>query len=83
MYGSFHKPTAKLIKQNQEQIQRWTNEDGTWVLKYTQQVVPKDEDKYWVAARQSLFGQPYGKVLLMEYKKNIELRQTIKTQIEF
>lgn len=78
-----HKPTAKLISKAKNKYKRWTNEDGTWVLKYTQQVAPKDEDKYWVAARQSLFGQPYGKVLLAEYKKNIELNKAIKTQIEF
>ncbi len=78
-----HKPTAKLISKAKNKYKRWTNEDGTWVLKYTQQVAPKDDDKYWVAARQSLFGQPYGKVLLAEYKKDIELKKAIKTQIEF
>lgn len=78
-----HKPTARLISKAKNKYKRWVNENGNWVLKYTDQTAPKDEDKYWVAARQSLFGQPYGKVLLAEYKKDIEIKKAIKTQIEF
>jgi CRISPR-associated endonuclease Csn1 len=45
--------------------------------------VPKDEDKYWVAVRQSLFGQPYGKIHLAEYKKGFDIKAAIKVQIQF
>ncbi len=79
-----HKPGSKLISKAINKYYKWRQtEEGLWVKTTHLQVPPKDEDKYWVAVRQSLFGQPLGRVHLPEYKKGIELKKVIKIQIEF
>ena len=78
-----HKPTSKLISKAKNKYFRWKLENGEWVKKLDAQIAPKDDDKYWVAVRQSLFGQPLGKIHLTEYKKDIDLKKAVKFQIEF
>lgn len=79
-----HKPTSKLISKAINKYYKWKEvEPGKWEKKIHLQETPKDEDKYWVAVRQSLFGQPYGKIHLAEYKKGVEIKSAIKVQIQF
>lgn len=79
-----HKPTSKLISKAINKYMKWTEvEPGKWEKKIHFQEAPKDDDKYWVAVRQSLFGQPYGKVSIAEYKKNVAIKAAIKAQLLF
>lgn len=79
-----HKPTAKLISKAVNKYYKWQEvEPGKWEKKVHFQSAPDDDDKYWVAVRQSLFGQPYGKIHIAEYKKNVNLKAAIKAQIQF
>ncbi len=78
-----HKQTAKLISKASNKYWKWKEIDGEWKKVLDTQQAPKDEDKYWVAVRQSLFGQPLGKIHLAEYKKDVELKKAIKYQIDF
>ncbi|MBS1731359.1 MAG: hypothetical protein JSS67_11400 [Bacteroidetes bacterium] len=83
-----HKPTSKLISKAINKYYKYVeveNENGQreWVKKIHLQEQPKDDDKYWVAVRQSLFGQPYGKIHLAEYKKGVDIKAAIKAQIQF
>ena len=79
-----HKPTSKLISKAINKYYKWKeDENGKWEKKIHLQEAPKDDDKYWVAVRQSLFGQPYGKIHLAEYKKGLEIKAAVKVQIQF
>jgi len=79
-----HKPTSKLISKAINKYYKWVEvEKDKWEKKIHFQTAPKDDDKYWVAVRQSLFGQPLGKIHLAEYKKGIEIKAVIKVQIQF
>jgi len=79
-----HKPTSKLVSKAVNRYYKWKEvEPGKWEKKIHHQQAPKDDDKYWVAVRQSLFGQPYGKVHIAEYKKGVDLKASIKAQIQF
>lgn len=79
-----HKPTSKLISKAINKYYKWKEvEPGKWEKKIHFQGIPKDEDKYWVAVRQSLFGQPYGKIHLAEYKKGLDIKAIVKTEIYF
>ncbi len=79
-----HKPTSKLISKAVNKYYKWKeDENGKWEKKIHFQQAPKDDDKYWVAVRQSLFGQPLGKIHLAEYKTGVDIRGAIKTQIQF
>lgn len=78
-----HKATSKLVSITKNKYYRWKLEEGKWVKKLDIQSIPSDEDKYWVAVRQSLFGQPLGKIHLAEYQKEVELKKVVKAQLEF
>jgi len=79
-----HKPTSKLISKAVNKYYKWKeDENGKWEKKIHLQEAPKDDDKYWVAVRQSLFGQPYGKIYIAEYKKGLEIKTALKAQIQF
>lgn len=79
-----HKPTSKLISKAINKYYKWKEvEPGKWEKKIHFQTTPKDDDKYWVAVRQSLFGQPYGKIHIAEYKTGLDLKAILKTQIHF
>lgn len=79
-----HKPTSKLVSKAINKYQKWIEvEPNKWEKKLVYQEQPQDDDKFWVAVRQSLFGQPLGKIHLAEYKKNVELKKAIKAQIDF
>lgn len=79
-----HKPTSKLVSKAINKYYKWQEvEPGKWEKKIHQQEAPKDDDKYWVAVRQSLFAQPLGRINLPEYKKNVDLKAAIKAQIQF
>jgi CRISPR-associated endonuclease Csn1 len=79
-----HKPTSKLISKAINKYYKWVEvEKDKWEKKIHFQTAPKDDDKYWVAVRQSLFGQPLGKIHLAEYKKGIEIKVILKVQIQF
>lgn len=78
-----HKPSARLISKTVNKYYKWKLIDGKPEKKIHFQQHPKDEDKYWVAVRQSLFGQPYGRIHLPEYRKDVDLKAAIKAQILF
>ncbi|HNP53637.1 MAG TPA: HNH endonuclease domain-containing protein, partial [Ferruginibacter sp.] len=79
-----HKPTSRLISKTINKYYKYVEvSPGKWEKKIHLQQNPTDEDKYWVAVRQSLFGQPYGKIKIAEYKKNVALKQAIKLQVAF
>lgn len=79
-----HKPSSKLVSKTINRYFKWTKvEPGKWEKKIHYQESPKDDDKYWVAVRQSLFGQPLGKIHLAEYKKGVDIKTAIKNQIRF
>jgi CRISPR-associated endonuclease Csn1 len=79
-----HKPSSKLISKAINKYYKWQEvEPGKWEKKIHYQEKPKDDNKYWVAVRQSLFGQPLGKIHIAEYKKNIDVKAAIKVQIHF
>lgn len=79
-----HKPTSKLISKTINKYYKYVETaPGIWEKKIQLQAAPENEDKFWVAVRQSMFGQPYGKIHIAEYKKNVPLKQAIKFQIEF
>jgi len=83
-----HKPTSKLISKAINKYYKWVELEGEngekiWKKKIHFQESPKDDDKYWVAVRQSLFGQPYGQICLAEYKKGVDIKAAIKVQIQF
>jgi len=79
-----HKPSSKLISKAINKYYKWRqNGEGLWVKTTHLQESPKDDDKYWIAVRQSLFGQPLGRVHLPEYKKGLDLKKVIKIQIDF
>ncbi len=79
-----HKPSSKLISKAINKYYKWKEvESGKWEKKIHYQQPPIDDDKYWVAVRQSLFGQPFGKIHLAEYKKGVDLKSAIKTQVQF
>jgi CRISPR-associated endonuclease Csn1 len=79
-----HKPSSKLISKAINKYYKWKEvEPSKWEKKIHYQENPKEDDKYWVAVRQSLFGQPLGKIYIAEYKKNVEIKAAIKAQINF
>ena len=79
-----HKPTSKLISKAINKYYKWVEvEKDKWEKKIHFQIGPKDDDKYWVAVRQSLFGQPLGKIHLAEYKKGLEIKAILKAQMQF
>lgn len=79
-----HKSAAKLISKTVNKYYKWTEtEKDKWEKRIHFQQAPKDDDKFWVAVRQSLFGQPYGKIYLAEYKKDLDIKFAIKSQILF
>lgn len=79
-----HKPTSKLISKAINKYYKWAEvEKDKWENKIHYQEAPKDDDKYWVAVRQSLFTQPLGKIYLAEYKKGVDLKAALKVQIQF
>lgn len=79
-----HKPTAKLISKAINKYYRWEEvEKDKWEKKIAYQKPPKDDDKYWVAVRQTLFALPLGTVSQAEYLKNVDLKKAIQKQIEY
>lgn len=79
-----HKPTSKLISKAINKYYKWAEvEKDKWEKKIHFQQEPKDDDKYWVAVRQSLFGQPLGKIHLAEYKRGLDIKTALKSQIQF
>lgn len=79
-----HKPTSKLISKAINKYYKWAEvEKDKWEKKIHYQEAPKDDDKYWVAVRQSLFGQPLGKIHLAEYKTGQDIKVALKAQIQF
>lgn len=83
-----HKPTSKLISKAINKYYKYVeiekeNGEKDWIKKINYQQAPKDDDKYWVAVRQSLFGQPYGKIHVAEYKKGLDIKAAIKAQVQF
>ncbi|CAN5450085.1 type II CRISPR RNA-guided endonuclease Cas9 [soil metagenome] len=79
-----HKPTSKLISKAVNKYYKWAEvENDKWEKKIHFQQAPKDDDKYWVAVRQSLFGQPLGKIHLAEYKTGLDIKAALKAQIQF
>ncbi len=79
-----HKPSSKLVSKAVNKYYRWAEvEPGKWEKKIHYQEIPKDDDKYWVAVRQSLFGQPLGKIHVAEYKKGVDIKTALKAQTQF
>lgn len=79
-----HKPSSKLISKTINKYYKYADAgNGEFIKKIHHQEAPKDDDKYWVAVRQSLFGQPLGKIHLAEYKKNVDIKAALKVQIQF
>ena len=79
-----HKPTSKLISKAINKYYKWAEvEKDKWEKKIHYQEAPKDDNKYWVAVRQSLFGQPLGKIHLAEYKTGLDIKAILKAQIQF
>ncbi|MEI9810800.1 MAG: type II CRISPR RNA-guided endonuclease Cas9 [Bacteroidota bacterium] len=79
-----HKPTSKLISKAINKYYKWQEiEPGKWEKKIHRQEAPKDDDKYWVSVRQTLFAMPLGTVSQPEYQKNVELKKAIKSQIQY
>lgn len=79
-----HKPTSKLISKTINKYYKWIEiEAGKWEKKAVYQTAPKDDDKYWVAVRQSLFALPLGTVTQAEYRKNLDLKKVVQAQIAF
>ncbi len=79
-----HKPTSKLISKAINKYYKWAEVDkDKWEKKIHYQEAPKNDDKYWVAVRQSLFGQPLGKIHLAEYKTGLDIKAALKAQIQF
>lgn len=77
-----HKPTSRLISKAVNKYYKWKEEStGKWEKKIHLQEAPKDDNKYWVAVRQSLFALPLGTVTQPEYEKNIDLKKAIQKQI--
>jgi len=54
------------------------NEEGKWVKKAFQQTKGQ-----LLSVRKSMFKEPLGKIWLIEYKKDIELKKAIKFQFDF
>jgi len=83
-----YKPTTKLISKAINKYYKWVEVekvDGEkiWEKKIHYQVAPKDDEKYWVAVRQSLFGQPFGKIHIAEYRNNVDFKKALQVQIAF
>lgn len=79
-----HKPTSKLISKTINKYFRWKQgEDGKWEKKIDYQQPPIDNDKYWVAARQTLFALPLGSVTQPEYQKNVEFKKAVQKQLSY
>lgn len=79
-----HKPTSKLISKAHNKYYKWQEvEPGKWEKKIHFQITPLDDDKYWVAARQTLFALPLGTVTLPEYQKNVDFKKAIQKQISY
>ena len=79
-----HKPSPKLISKAFNKYEKWVEvEPEKWEKKLVDQLPPQNEDKYWVTIKQSLFGQPLGKIFIADYKKNVSIENAIKNQINF
>ncbi|MBU2267708.1 MAG: hypothetical protein KKB15_06270 [Bacteroidetes bacterium] len=79
-----HKPTSKLISKAVNRYYKYMDDGmGNFEKKIHLQKAPLDDDKYWVAVRQSLFGQPLGRIYLAEYKKGLDIKSAVKNQIVF
>ncbi|NOT93256.1 MAG: hypothetical protein HOP05_16510 [Ferruginibacter sp.] len=79
-----HKPTSKLISKAINKYYKWKEiEPGKWEKKIHFQTAPLDDDKYWVAARQTLFALPLGTVTQPEYQKNVDFKKAIQKQIYY
>jgi len=78
-----YKPSSRLVSPTTNRYWRWKQVDGQWKKVLELQSAPVSDDKYWVAVRQSLFGQPLGRIYLPEYKKNVDLSKAVKAQSEF
>ena len=71
-----HKPTSKLISRAINKYYKWKEmTPGKWEKKIHLQEAPKDDDKYWVAARQTVC-ITLGTVTQPEYKKNVDLKKS-------
>ena len=79
-----HKPTSKLISKAINKYYKWQEvEPGKWEKKIHLQTAPIDDDKYWVAVRQTLFALPLGTVTQPEYQKNVDFKKAIQKQIYY
>lgn len=79
-----HKPTSKLISKTINKYFKWQEvEPGKWEKKIHFQKAPTDDDKYWVAARQTLFALPLGSVTQPQYDRNSDIKKAIRKQIEY
>ena len=79
-----HKPSSKLVSKAINRYFKWVEvEPGKWEKKIHFQEQPEDDNKYWVSVRQSLFGQPFGRIHLPEYKKEVPVKAALKAQIQF
>lgn len=78
-----HKPTSKLISKAINKYYKWTEiEKEKWEKKIHYQEAPKDDDKYWVAVRQSLFALPLGSVIQPKYQSE-NWKKAIQKQIVY
>ena len=79
-----HKPTSKLISKAVNKYYKYMDDGfGNFEKKIHLQKPPLDDDKYWVAVRQSLFALPLGTVSQVEYLKNVSIEKAIDFQIKF
>ena len=79
-----HKPTSKLISKAINKYYKWIEvEPGQWEKKIHLQTAPASDGKFWVAARQPLFRQPLGKIFIAEYKKRVDFKTVLETQMQF
>ncbi len=77
-----HKPTSKLISKAINKYYKWVEvEPGKWEKKIQFQTPPKDDNKFWVAVRQTLFALPLGALTQPEYQKDLAFNKAIQKQI--
>lgn len=80
-----YKNTAKLITKAVNKYTRYELNEATGVWEMKTNVLQQQpaEGKTWHAVRKSMFAQPLGKAWIVEYKKDVALKQAINYQIAF
>ena len=74
-----HKTRSRIVTKGFNVTTKYVqDENGQWIKKAV-----KQEKGNLISVRKSMFKEPFGKILLAEYKKSVKVKDAIKSQLAF